>query len=238
MTEEEDIALIDRFMEGSLSRVEAEAVKKRIETDKEFALLYNDMKYLLESTRVVGRKDLIEFLKKSDQQAPARQVQWYWISGIAATVAIIVAFFVFRDSTSGNALVDEYFVPYPNTVVPVVRGVAKDSSLRAIALEKYEQGDYAAALESLNQIEPAAADDLFYKGLSALGMKDYDLAVKYLKEYEATGESFSMQNKWYLALAYLGVDDRDQSLRYLDGLARGNNGYKERAAELAEKIRK
>ncbi|HZY78080.1 MAG TPA: hypothetical protein VFE50_01060 [Cyclobacteriaceae bacterium] len=234
MTEEEDIALIDRFIEGRLSDAEAESVKKRIENDKEFASLYNDMKYLIGSTRVVGRRELIDFLKKEDAKTSGTSVQWYVVSGIAAAIALVAAFFIFRDT--GNPLVDEYFAPYPNTVVPVIRGTPTDSSLRAAALAQYELGNYAAALESLEQIAPSNPDDLFYMGISALGLKDYSLAVTYLKDYESKGESFVTQTKWYLALAYLGADNVEQSRSYLNALAAEDGSYKQQAAELLSKI--
>jgi len=234
MREEEDIALIDRFLEGSLSEAEAESVKKRIGSDKEFASLYNDMKYLVASTRVVGRRDLIDFLKKEDAKSSGQGVQWYWLSGVAAVITLVVAFFIFRDT--GNALVDEYFAPYPNTIAPVVRGTATDSSLRATALEQYELGNYVAALESLEQITPSNPDDLFYMGISALGIKDYSSAVTYLKDYELKGESFITQTKWYLALAYLGADNVEQSRSYLNSLAAEDSGYQQQAAELLSKI--
>jgi NTP pyrophosphatase (non-canonical NTP hydrolase) len=240
MSEEEEVALIDRFIEGTLSSAEADVVRQRIESDEEFAALYRDMKYLVASTSSAGRKELADYLSKAE--AP-KSTQWYWISGIAATLVLVVSIAVYTNRNEGDAsvhvaLVQEYFVPYPNVIAPVVRGVAEDSSQRATALRHYELAEYGEALEALKHVDMPSSDDLFYMGVSALALHDYSAASAYLKDYESKGESFADQAKWYLALAFLGNDDVESARTYLGAIAKSESSYAKQAQELLTRIDK
>lgn len=244
MKEENDIELIDQFLEGKLSASEADRVRERIRDDKEFADLFNDLKYVIESTRVAGREEMRNYLKgvaAAEGEPTSKTYLWYWVSGIAATIAIAVSLFVLLSkgpvANPNERLAASYFAPYPNVVVPVVRGVKEDSTARAIAFRHYELGEYELALEELSNIDSPTRDDLFYKGICSLALKDYATAVKHLKKYEEDGESFATQTKWYLALAYLGSGETDLCRTHLSDLATTDNSYRARASELLTKIK-
>jgi hypothetical protein len=243
MKEAEDIELIDQFLAGKLSASEAEFVRKRIEGDKEFSALYEDLKYVIESTRIAGREELVSYLKTIEPKSEPvpKSTLWYWVSGVAALIAIAFSLFFFIGKGSpanpNENLVAAYFTPYPNVIVPVVRGEAEDSTARAKAFREYELGDYESALESLNNIDTPTQDDQFYKGVCSLALNDYTGAVSYLKKYEEGGESFATQTKWYLGLAYLGTGELDLSRKYLSDLAGTDNSYRAKASDLLTKIK-
>ncbi|HMJ70795.1 MAG TPA: hypothetical protein VK508_17960 [Cyclobacteriaceae bacterium] len=240
--EGDDIELIDLFLEGKLSASEAGVVRKRIEEDKEFADLYQDLKYVIESTKVAGREDLLGYLKAAEpkDEQKSNNIVWYWISGVAATIAIVLSLFFFigkgPSANPNEDLVASYFSPYPNVIVPVVRGEREDSTARAKAFRDYELGNYESALRELTNIDTSTPDDQFYMGVCALALKDYPAAVSHLKKYEG-GESFATQTRWYLALAYLGTGNVDMSRKYLSELARMDNNYSAKASELMTKLK-
>lgn len=211
----------------------------------QFQILVEDVRILKQSIREGARINLRNKLKQVEAIAASAEKDgnktWYWPLGIAASIVLIVAAILWWPTADGNkslALFDEAFEPYPNIVMPVERGVSRDSTGLASSFREYESGNYGAAIR-LFESEPTKDGSVyFFLGISYLALGESQAARLNLeKASQEADRSFDEQIQWYEALSYLRAKDRGNAIKSLEIIIKGDNSYTEKANNLLMKLK-
>ncbi len=123
-------------------------------------------------------------------------------------------------SPSSKDLFSEYFYPYPNIAYPLTRSAKSDSNLVIVsAFHNYEMGRYDIAIDKFNKLEPDQISDLviFYKSMAQMSNGHIHPAIKSLTDM-TNFSVFEYQKKWYLALAYVSLDEYQKAIILLESL--------------------
>lgn len=161
---------------------------------------------------------------------------------IAASIVLLMGlgWVGFETFTGQNldAMYEENYQSYPNTVFTITRGDA-DTSAERNAFVAYESGDFQTAIdhfESLKTNENLGYVD-FYLAQSYLSLENYDTAINLFNKVIETDTVFVQEANWYLALTYLKKDDKAAAIERLNTLVKKYDYNKNRANELLEKLR-
>lgn len=159
---------------------------------------------------------------------------------VAAAIAFLVCLGLFAlkiVSPGGSKIADSYYSLYPNTSFNITRGQAIESK-EALAFTAYEERDFENAIKYFISIDDEDKNDYiwFYLANSYFETKELEEAIK---NYEKSigMESFVPESHWYMALAYLKQNEKEEALAQLNLLI-NNYKYKQKEAkELSKKIR-
>jgi len=176
---------------------------------------------------------------------PARHPRAFWVpvGAAAAAVAMVAIFSQERASFRDLAQVEPlHYVQMPLRGVPP----AHEASFRE-GMEAYAAGDYAAAAGRLAQAvrageaEPAWSNltqARLYLGVSLLMTGKAAEAVPYLAQVRGSPlRPLADRASWYLAQAYLLLEDPGSALPALEGLASGGSAYADPASRQVSAIR-
>ena len=192
-----------------------------------------------------------EILNRLDQkidQANGNQKPMFFsvgrIIGLAASVLLIaMAIFLFSNTKSDQELFATYFEPMPSAVANtgVNRGAIATANPKAKAFEAYEAGDFQMAIPNFRSYldaNPQDKESRFYFGLALLGEGYSAEAIKILKEinYQPPKPGYKDASSWYLALAYLQIEQRKDAESILNTLEQGNSNYSNIAKQLLEDL--
>ena len=114
-----------------------------------------------------------------------------------------------NQKSSTNELFANYFEPYRNVIQPLERG-SGDQDEKSRAFYAYEKGDYEKAVRLFTDLFTATKEPyyLFYKANALLKLEKANEAVPLLLEHLKTKDTLSEKSTWYLALAYLKLNDK------------------------------
>lgn len=211
----ENLDLIDRYFENSLSPKEQKLFNDLLQNNSSFKEEFLFQKDLKKVIKISQHEELKSTLSKIEDKA--QRNSWFtfipkkWM--VAASLVIIATLGVWGIKTlyypSNEAIYEEYFQADRNTVHPVVRG-ERIKTIENRAFVAYEAQDYYKAINLFNSVKnPGDMHILYYKGLCFLALDKKDEAITLLKQVGSgvTSENYStnFQEKanWYLALAYL-----------------------------------
>ncbi len=166
--------------------------------------------------------------------------KFYYVKWAASFILIAVAgWLVLRSGTSSTEIYNAHYAVYPNVVAPVSRTESGD--IRAEMWILYESGDYSNAYKSFESALKNDPDNLelsFYLGISALETNQAGSAVQSFESIvENTNARFHEPAQWYLALAYLKMEDVDAAKEVFKTIAEGSGSYSTRAIEVYALIR-
>lgn len=250
--EEEDIELIERYLNSELSPEELDAFKQRLEVDSAFAEKVDDYKAIITGVRHLGHKKFTEELAaweheiKNEETAvqtiDLRARRWKKYLAVAAAVVLLILsllyFMVPRAPVNTEDLFTAYFVPYDD-VVSVRDGRENDETL-GYALQNYGDGKYKEAIpyfQSYLSTDSQNHDAMFYLGTSALAEKNTAVAVPPLRELVAQRSIYAEQAAWYLALAALLENNKESARTQLKDIAENkSHSMHEKAEELLGRL--
>lgn len=142
------------------------------------------------------------------------------IMAAAAVILLLVGVWsLLQNNPSQNSteLYAQYYEPFDNVILPVNRSnlnVPKENILQQ-AFISYENGAYAEAEKLFSQLSdsPAFTPDIqFYQSLVLLENGKNNEAQAILEKLILQSDfQFQKQAEWYLALAYLKVDNREKT---------------------------
>ena len=204
-----------------------------------------DMQALLGGIQIVGReelrKEMVHWEKAEATEIEPKVVAWRtWASvGIAAVLVLSAGAFFFWPAPSIDtiALFKEYYEPYPNVVMPLVRGTDDDSSQLAVAYRAYSRLEFKEAAQMFENIEAKDTQVYFYLGQCYLSMNEAQKAVdSFSKGLENRGV-LSDQTEWFLALSYLKSEKMSECKRTLEMIVSQESPYKTKANDLLTKLK-
>lgn len=253
MAEENDIALIESYLLGEMDNEARAWFEARLEEDKAFRLLFEDVQALTEGLGRVKHRALLERMDVLEtrlddplNRSTGTKTVFWTAQRLAAVfaglvVVALVSWFLFGTGGAkpdGASLYGEYFTMYENVMVPITRGEGKASLLDS-TFQAYEQGEYTQA-EVLFEALIREDDRTFirlYAALTYMELNRQEKAEEQLEEIVKNNGDFSIQARWYLALNYLKNEEYEQSIPLLEDLVAAKSTYAPRAQELLKIIR-
>ena len=163
-----------------------------------------------------------------------------WLA--AASIALLIgiaSWFLFLNSGEINTkeLYASHFVPYENVVMPIERG-EEIKDLKASAFAAYENEEYSNALklfEKLQTIEKDAYID-FYSAMVLMQLNRVEEAIPLLEGYIEKEGKLKDRATWYLALAYLKINNVGASKKELNKLILSGSFKSKTAKALLSKL--
>ena len=235
--------LINGYFEKTLSERQLKEVEQLRQTDPVFQ---SDFELQLELQRALKKQERSEikemFSQLGDEQKTKPKVfrlnPWLAAASIALLIGI-ASWFLFLNSGEINTkeLYASHFVPYENVVMPIERG-EEIKDLKASAFAAYENEEYSNALklfEKLQTIEKDAYID-FYSAMVLMQLNRVEEAIPLLEGYIEKEGKLKDRATWYLALAYLKINNVGASKKELNKLILSGSFKSKTAKALLSKL--
>jgi|SRR5680860_422584 len=229
--------LLEKYIQGKLTEKEWQEFDALLKVDSDFkeeVEFHNDLKRVAESEDDAAFKEIVsDFESEARMEKPtAKRFPVKWL--VAASIALIacLTYILTLDSTtSTQALFAENFEPYRNVVHPIVRG-EEGQNKKTNAFAAYQIGDYETALPLLDELYANTKEPyyLFYRANALIVLNRAKEAVPLLQEHLRTNDTLVKNSPWYLAMAYLQLDDKENAKKMLHEVVK-NEGYKVNEAQ-------
>lgn len=229
--------LITNYFEKTISLEDQKIFDSLMENDTDFANEVAFQKSLKKAITLNERDLLKKKLNSFEIKKPKAQSFKVWYA--AASIVLLCGLgFYFTQNDSTN-IYDEYYQSYPNVVAPTVRGDNKED-IKTNAFFEYDSGNYQKSLELFSEIYETDKDDyaLFYKALSQMELHETKDAILTFNQFDLTkNNAFTPFVKWYLALAYLKENQKENAIPLLENLANTENPQQEMAQKLVSDLK-
>ena len=238
-----DIDETKRYLQGKMTAEESAHFEDNLVNDPQFRQDFEFNKDLLESIRTHFGNELKNKLKEVDENHSARQSRSRFfipVIGIAATVSILVFFFIkiVINTTDYQVLFDQYYSPYYNILGESERSVNKEDG--NLAMRLYDQKRYEEAIrvfDNLIEQDPDNSAFRFYKALSHLELDQTASAIESLKMVvNKSDKRFEEPARWYLGLAYVNAEEIEKAKETFRDIIANESSYSERAVEILNRI--
>lgn len=237
----QNIDLVERYFDNEMTEEEKVRFHDSMKSNLELRHLFDREKLLINTIRFGAAKNHLDFFKELEKSLPDVTLErktspaWIYYAAAASVVILLVSgiyFFRANDPTP-TELYAEYFTPYPNVFEPTVRGSEKVTK-RALAFQKYEEGDYqqAAALFAALLRDEREPGMLLLLGNANLALGKTEEAKNNFNEVVKTSSENSVPAQWYLSLAYLRDGKISSAKETLTPLAETKNPYSKKAKDL------
>lgn len=232
---------IDLYLKGLLSVEEKKLFEQKLQADNIFRQQVEIIAALRKGIQAVGRKEMLEEMKAWDKKAPplVQTIPLWRQAGLMRIAALLIIgisiFLLWPKERAKSDLFAKYFDPYPNVVMPTVRGNEReDSTIIQKAYRAYDQGNYT---EAIALFEAASSQDEYvrmYLANSYLAGGQGEKAISILEKLQAKSKLFAEEARWYLVLAHLQSGNKEQASRLLRGS--WPERYSQRAKEIYQQI--
>ena len=238
MTHESHIALIDRYLTGSLTPAEKEQWQELL-NDEAFRQTLSDYENIQKAATLEGRDELRALLASWDKPkvTPIRRRLVFWSSVAASILIIVVVFFLVRPVEDPQSLAAAYVEPYPNLIAPLQKSGGEAVTPYEEAFHLYETGYYGKAASAFGTLDPADEGVQFYGALTSLLDERMEDAITQLGSIaDAPGHRFRAPAMWYLALAEIMEGDIETGKQLLNDVADSDSPLADDAKGLLDKI--
>ena len=235
--------IIEAYFAGTLSADQQQQLEQLIKHDTEFLEMFTFEKETRDTIIYNERSKIKERFRVLEQQTkPVRKLTpWYYVA--ASILILCVAgwlFFKNQAPVGPEELYAQYMEPYPNVVTPLVRGEFTVDKKTAEAFELYDNEAYneaAALLEELHNANPNE-QITFYLAICHLMLNNHKEAISLLetREWQNTSMPSSTVVNWYLGLAFLKKNDREQALSHFKLVAASSDSLSDSATKLVEEM--
>ena len=247
----EDIILLERYLEQSLTEEEVRRLEKRLAEEPALKELYQNEKLLVNGIRYGHLKSSLEQLKTLESSLPAiknpseetaRVVPFktYWkpFAVAASFVVLIGSFLLWNRRAEPAELFAENFKPYPNVIEPVLRGTSEQNQ-RADAFAAYDRLDYERAATGFKELLKVKEEPgiLLLLGNANLILGRTSEAKENFVTLSKDFDEYDLLAKWYLSLCYMKMGDNDSAKVLLEEIAGQGSSYQEKARVLLKKLK-
>lgn len=233
--------LIEKYIQNRLTAEEELIFNKLLEDDATFkkdVALHTKLKNVIENDDDENYRALISNLEGRFNETGKKSSFTKWL--VAASIILLLGFSYFFTSNynttvSSNELFASYFVPYRNVIAPIERsdsnGVTQQNE-KTQAFIAYEKGEYKKAILLFTKLYTATKEPyyLFYKANALLKLERANEAVPLLLEHLKTKDTLTDKTNWYLALAYLKIENKAKAKELLNTVIT-NGSYKSKEAK-------
>lgn len=231
---------IDLYLMNRLSEREKKEFEEKLENDKDLREDLDRRGIIISGIQAGLNRELKDILAREESKLSknSRVIRLRFVSGIAAGLAVLVAsYFMFLNhGPDDKEIYFQYYKPYPNIESPLERTDAQTAD----PFQLYETGRYQSAIEGFSAL--LKADDkntaaMFYKGLSHMELGQQQQASVYFRQIIGQDENtYNIPSRWYLSLCYISLDDREDALKILAGLAEGQGKFAKDAGKLMKEL--
>ncbi len=222
----------EKYIQGNLPNEERESHEDNlsIEVKKEMAFELGVRKGIEEAVR----DDLKAKVREFENRRPSVRIR-PWHLGIAASILLIATFtFLLNDSQD---LYSEYYEPYPNFEVTVLRGADEDD-LISQAYKAYDEANYDLAIEKFAELldsNPIDVPARFFYGISLMEGEKFKEAISNFGLVKEGNQEYFEASQWYTALCYLKSEDSASAINFLDQLKDSKN-FGQKANQLRQEL--
>lgn len=257
-----NLRIIEDYLNGSLPDEERKEFEDQLDHDKELADLVkmhaevneairdHELNALRNKLRELGEKYSAypgETMGKRDVGGKRLWKQRFLSSQVFRSVAALLLLIavgvavkmLFFNTLPAENLYDKYYAPYEPDVV--VRSSESVNSEFENAIRNYQQGFYESALIAFNAlpVRDSNADLLnFYRGLTYLGLEQYQQAVECFTAIpDDWKDPHVVHRDWYLALACLMNHEKPKAQEILFDIQASGGYYSKKASGLIRRIK-
>ena len=232
--------LIERYFDELLSPEDIRKVEQLKNTDsdflKEFELFEKSHQAIKLSTIINLKAEIKEIHKRMDGSAKSNKVIQFWWGRVAASIIILVGVGIgfYAQKFSNQNLYDESYT----LVGDYITNMDEELSEMEIAMQFFDKQQFDLSTQLFDKIYTATGDQiaLFYTGHSHYQAGRMEQAIKSLND---VSNNYQPEAQWYVALAYLKMEDTVGTIRTLEYIISNNQDkvYVLKAKKLADKLR-
>ncbi len=238
---DKDIRLIEDALLDRLSGEDQFRLAERLKDDQ-FSAEYERYKLMIGMVQSEGRSELKKDLQKIDKELPLLQnnkqrtipmyVRWLVAASLIG-IAGYLGIYNFNSDTNLNVY-NKYHEAYPNLIDPITKG---SESGYMSPYQLYESGRYEAAQREFSVLDQSEERD-FYMALTYLELEDFVNAINRLSQINNNdAHRFSSEARWYLALAYIGVQNEEKAGAILIDISEQENSpFSKSASQLLKEL--
>jgi len=233
--------LIEKYIQNRLSSKEKiefdELLKSDIDFEKE-VIFQTNIKKAVKKEDDIRFRSLISEIEVKTNKSIRKPNYAKWL--VAASIVVLLGltyFFTQNNDASTDELFTSYFEPYRNVIQPIERGDNQQDT-KTLAFMAYEKGDYENAIKLFSKLyaENKESYYLFYKANALLKLEKADEAIPLLLEHLKTKDTLTEKTNWYLALAYLKLNDKNNAKKALKKVIDDGKFKTNEAKELLKKF--
>jgi len=231
--------LIEKYIQNRLSQEEKAEFDTLLLNDVEFKKevdLHSDLKHVAKLEDSADFRKLIADIKIKKTQQRRNYTKWLAAASIVLVLGLSYVLTLGNKPTN-EELFTSYFEPYRNVIQPIERGEAQQDE-KTLAFTAYEKGDYKKAMVLFSKLYDSTQESycLFYKANALLKLEKANEAVPLLLEHLKTKDTLTEKSRWYLALAYLKLNNKIEAKKTLKKVISESNYKTKEAKELLEKF--
>lgn len=223
---------IENFLLGKLDDSEQSEFQRQVIENKN---LKQEVELLRIILNVAENKSLTEDLESIHQSLyPSSKSSksihlWKYISGIAASFAILALFWFFygEKEYSSADLYNQYYQAFPEYIT--TRNTQTDKNTEAFL--QYSKGEFEEAIQLFKTTDRQSEAVKFYLGMSYMETQNISQAVATFSDLLPGSETYREQIVWYLSLAYLKQGKKENTIQLLSKIDENSFQY-EQAKEL------
>jgi len=237
--------LKEKYILGTLTESERIVFNNLLETDATFkkeVSFEDNIAKVAEANHDKEFKELISSFEEEILQSttPKEGKSIYrWLAVAASVIVVFGLSYTFWSQQSNADLFKENFIPYRNVTHTIVRSENGITDAKSKAFSAYELGNYETALNQFANLYNNKGKEsyyLFYQANALLQLNRAEKAIPLLKKHLESGDSLSTKTNWFLAMAYLQIDDTNSAIKALRSVVQ-KTGFKQKEAErLLEKL--
>lgn len=238
---EEQTALIQKKLEGTLTDLEEEKVSDLIlgskEFEKELTFQRRTMAHLEAIEKSELKAKMLQDFKQAYDHRPkkgARQTRLIWYAAACfVLITSVVLLNPWQSSPNYITLVNNYYQPYDG--LGITRSAEESFDL---GLKAYENGDYKTALGIfMRGPNKNVGESQLYLLISSchMGLNQPDESIIWLNKIQDSEAQLIIANKkWYLALAYLKQNKILESKKLLQHIVTNKLAFYKQADALLQ----
>ena len=241
-----DIENIIGYFNRTLSDEDNQAFEQRIASDAAFRQAVYEYQATAAVLNTVRERKQKAFLKNIEATMPPvgipiRRLDFRWWA-VAAVGLVLVTVGIWQfggGDTEGvklKSIAANYFEPYP--ALGITKG-ENDATIKTNALRAYAVNDFKKAIPLLENAFDVEKDSmmLFYQSISYIGNGQSKEAIPILNHLKSSTFLSIESVEWYLALAYIEINQKEKALPLLRKVGETEGGHKREAKELFEKFK-
>lgn len=236
--------LIEAYFAQTLTSDQQKRLDWLLKHDRAFSDAFTFEKEVRDAIVYNERQNIKDRFRALDKQEikPIRKLTAWWYAA-ASIVVLIGAVWFFenrQEHTTTDKLYAQYMEPYPNMVAPKVRGDIPADKMMAEALALYDKQAYSEASVLLKQLYEEHPDDeiTFYLAICHLMLQESNESIQLFvsRSWEKSMYFSPTVINWYLGMAFLQQNDREQALSHFKLVAASGESLSNQANKIIEAL--
>lgn len=240
----DNMELIEKYFKGLLNGGEKKVFEQKIQDDASFA---SEVAFFISSQNTLQQsineekkqrfRDLYE-AQKTSVKTPVIKI-WKYVAAASAIIVLLLTTWFIRNNKSSPQQIADHYIQQTWQTLPVTMGM-QDSLQQGIKL--YNSGNFNEALplfETLSLAHPENTDAKKFAGIVCLWLNDYDKALNYFSDIEASKNLYSNPGKFLKAITLLkrnNKGDLDEAKKLLNEVAQQHLEGDTEATEILKKL--